>query len=660
MKVRKKKPAPEPSPERDPRTGWILALIVFAAIAVYLNSIGGEFVYDDKDLILENSLIRSPRHIPRIFGFPEGKALQRPVRHLSYLIDFQVSGLKPWGYHVFNILYHALASLLVFFIVRLLLGRRRTIPAGVAALLFALHPIHTEAVAYISGRRDVLSALFYFLGVLFFCRFRSGKSAGWFPAALVVYVLAYFSKEMAITLPAMFVLIDWAGEVREGSFRDVFPALGRVLRRFWRQYLIFFLAAVIFLIYTVFIQAPSYQEEYYGESPVFTFLTVARVFAYYVYLLFFPLTLSADYTYNSFPVTESYGDPAAWLAVFFIVFLVGASVWALGKSRWMGFAGLWFFIALLPVSHIFPHHILMAEHFLYLPSFAFCLFAGIVFERALKGNRTKIAAWVFLILIVLAYSARTIVRNRDWKDPLTLWQKTAETFPENAQARGSLGLEYFQKSRFDLAIRELEAAARIKPEKPFVYFNLGYAYRAKGHHDDANRAHRRAIEGYERILGDHPALYKARINLGILYSEYGRLDEAIRQYREAITIEPGNARGYYNLGYVYTQKGLPGEAVAAYEKGLSIDPFDPDAHNNLGALYGQMGRSEEAIAEFEAVVRLDPGRIRAYYNLGYAYFHGGRCRQGIAMWQKAVRVDGNLKRAQYYSSLLAEKRAACP
>ncbi|MCX5859400.1 MAG: tetratricopeptide repeat protein [Proteobacteria bacterium] len=567
-----------------------LGIVVLAAVLVYLNSLQGGFIFDDVHLIAENRVIKSFRNIPQILGFTGGAPLQRPVRHLSYMIDYQFTGLNPIGYHISNILFHVLTCLLVFFLALRLLGRERLFPAFVAALIFAVHPVHTDAVSYISGRRDILSTLFFLLGFVLFVRYRTQGRLGFLLSAYLTYLLACFSKEMAITLPVIFLLYDWMTEEKEGQdWKSFFLAPFRILRKYWWQYLLFFITALLFAYYTVFILKVSNQKAYYGGSVFLNFLTVGKILAYYIYLLILPLKLSI--TYN-FPITHHLGDPAAWLAAVLVISLAAGSVWAMKKSSWAGFLGLWFFLTLLPVCHIIPHHDLLAEHYLYLPSFAFCLLLGMGLEKLYVVRKTRTLAYVFLSLLVLAGSVRTVIRNQDWKDAVTMWKKTLERFPNNAMAHLNLGATYNMRGKYDLAIEELNRAYRITPSNPGIQLNLAIAYQAKGVPVEAEKY-------YQNGLEMDPTMYRARINLGTLNKDQMNLKAAEQQYRKILDSAPDYFEAHTNLGILYGYMGQLDEAIAELKKAVKIDPEDPQAAYNLGFMFQKKSMWNAAVEEYQ-------------------------------------------------------------
>jgi len=671
----------------DPKSFFLpvlLGIVVLAAVLVYLNSLQGGFVFDDIHLIAENRVIKSFRNIPQILGFTGGEPLQRPVRHLSYMIDYQFTGLNPIGYHISNILFHVLTCLLVFFLARRLIGRERIFPAFVAALIFAVHPVHTDAVSYISGRRDILSTLFFILGFILFIKYRTQGKFGFLLFAYLMYIIACFSKEMAITLPVVFILYDWMTEERGGrDWKSFFLVPFRILRKYWWQYLLFFITALLFAYYTVFILKVSNQKAYYGGNVFLNFLTVGKILAYYIYLLILPLKLSITY---SFPITHHLGDPVAWLAAVLVLALAAASVWAMKKSSWVGFLGIWFFITLLPVCHIIPHHDLIAEHYLYLPSFAFCLLLGMGLERLYLVRKTRTLAYVMLVFIVLAYSARTVIRNRDWRDAVTVWKKTIEIFPNNGVAHFNLGATYNLQGKSDLAIEELTRAYRITPSNPMIQLNLAIAYQGKGMPAEAEKYYQKGLamdptmykarinlgilnqsqrnpkaaeQQYRKILEEAPNNFEAHTNLGIIYGDAGRLDEAIAELRKAMKIDPKDPRAAYNLGFMFQKKGMWDEAVTEYQKVLQLKPDDVETHNNLGTVYASRGMLEPAIQEFQKVIKLAPDNLGAYYNLGIALSQKGQCSRGIQIMEEALSKDTDIQRAGFFRQRMEGIRNRC-
>jgi Flp pilus assembly protein TadD len=338
--------------------------------------------------------------------------------------------------------------------------------------------------------------------------------------------------------------------------------------------------------YVLFVVRGTWQHTYYGGSLWFTLLTDARIFLHYVKLLFFPYTLNADYSYNAFPVTTSWTDLNALAAVFVLGGLIGWLLSLLRSRPLATFGGLWFFLALLPVAHIIPHHEMMAEHYLYIPSVGFCLCAGALLDPVVRRGVFRRALYAGAGVVLALLALRTVWRNRDWKDDLTLWTKTVQTAPQAARARNNLGVAYLRRGRLAPAQEQLEVAIRIKPDHPFAHGNLG-----KVHFDR------------------------------------GDLGSAERQLLTALRLKPDEMIPRLWLAGVYAQAGRSAEAEQGFRAVLARDPRNAYAHNNLGILLARTGRIEEAEREFLEAVRLNSKLREAQENLNRLYLLKGRSTQ---------------------------------
>lgn len=372
-----------------------------------------EFVFDDLGLIAKSRSIRDLWNIPTLLGL-HGDVAYRPLRTVSHAIDYSLFGLNPAGYRTVNIALHIFNSALVFSLFRTLLRNPR--PALLAAILFAVHPVQTESVAYISGRRDLLFSLFYLLGFTWYIRYRETDRPRYLVLTGVGYLLSLLSKEMGITLPVLCVCYDVIRSMpAEGvtgsatSWRALAEGARAAIRHNGRLYAVAAGGLLSLVVYYVFLANPSQQREMYGGGVWPTLLTSARIFAHYLKLLVFPLTLNADYSYNAFPISYSITEAKVILAVI----ILGGTWWGLYRllslDRWAAFGGLWFFVTLLPVSQIVPHHEIAAEHYLYLPSAGVFLMGGALLERILTPQRRQIA--IVAALPSSSYCSVSVLRS---------------------------------------------------------------------------------------------------------------------------------------------------------------------------------------------------------------------------------------------------------
>ena len=629
----------------------LLAGVLALSLVCYLNSLTNQFVFDDITILRKNPTIRGIENIPSLLGLGTYGVSYRPLRMVSYALDYTLNetlwrnvggysgkerGLNPFGYHLSNCVYHLVTSFLVFLVIYRLVASSRV--AFLAASLFALHPVHTDSVTYISGRRDILFTLFYLLGFYFFLCYRVSKKLKLIIAFFLAYCLSLGSKEMGVTLPAIFLcyeLVDnYSGKgntINLNYFKELFLTFKRVIVQSKYLYSLVFLGTLAYSYYKVFIYSPSYRKSYYGESMLTTFLTVGKIVVHYVKLLLYPITLNADYYYNAFPLSPSLFDPAT-LFSFLLLGAMGYGVLrALVTHKMLAFGGMWFSITLLPVCHIFPHHELLAEHYLYLPSVGFCLIAALLMNSLLESKRYKNATYTSCVVLVLLFSLRIVDRNKDWKDGGTLWEKTVKTVPQCARAHSNLGLVYFEKGRVDEAIAEYTRAVAIKPDFPQAYDNLGIAYAKKGMFDEAIVEYKKAIT----LKAFYPEAYT---NLGNAYGRKGRIDEAIAMYKIALVMKPSYALAHSNLGIAYAKKGMLDESIAEHRKALAIEPTLIEARTNLAVVYHQKGDLDQAIVTYTQALALDPRLAWVHSNLAAAYLKKEQYKLAITHCDRAIEL----------------------
>lgn len=584
---------------------------------VYYNALPNGFVFDDYLIVVSNPILPKVAAQPWLAIFP-GVLGYRPFRTLSYVLDFRLGGMNPWVFHFNNLLYHWITACLVFFVsfrvVRDLRGRVSSntaiaeipgwcwLAALCTALLWALHPIQTDAVTYISGRRDILSTLLFLVGFLAFLMIRmdgsvlsTGRRVALLGTAFFAYMLGMASKEMAVTLPLVMFAYDFVREpllaeqqAQGRSPSGLFSQATSVVRKYRWLYLPLFLGAIAFTWYAVFEIRPSKNWGWYGGSAVNNFLTVARIWVYYLSLLLYPHTLVADYT-GSFPVAQSVTD-WRFLAPLGLLGMGGVLIFvALRRNQCVfAFASLWFAITLLPVSHIVPHHELLAEHYLYLPSIGFCLGLGYGVSRVLMWLAAREqkslsvigrgAVFLSLFCVFILYGVRTIERNADWKNEMTFYTRLVADNPRSARARLGLGSIYDRSGMPRMAISHYHVGLVSSPSDPRLYINLGTAYQKLQMLKEAERAYLTALE----IVPDD---MRVQNNLGFLYVELGQYEKARAALERAELLSRGKDSAVYaNLGELHTAVGELPQAVQAYQKAVALAPTNTVFSLKLKAL----------------------------------------------------------------------------
>ncbi len=458
-------PAPAPVARKRGRPYGSFLLIGALVLLVYANSLPNGFVFDDHTLVDFN-----PEVNPAVATAVERKAIEyRPFRIASYVLDRTIGGHRPASYRFGNMVYHAITASVALVTYQQLGLSPAT--ALMAAALFAAHPVQTESVAYISGRRDVLCGLLTLLGFSLYLRWRSERRRWWYLALAVMAVaLAALSKEVAAAFPLLVVAYDLtlappdrAAGTLAASGQSLWSTAVAAARAQWRLYTAMAVVGVAVVSYFAIFGFPTAQH-WWGGTIVTNFLNVALLWVHAAVLLIFPVRLLADYSVAAVPVVATAVYPLAWAAVLVLLAVFALSCWLRRRAPLAVFLLWWIAATLLPSSHVIPHHDFFAEHYLYLPLFGFAGLTVLLLKRI--GHHFGIARrhveWAG-VLLVLVYGARTAARNRDWRDDLTLWQVTAAAAPRSARAHANYGGALLAQYRLDEAEEEFRISRRIKP-----------------------------------------------------------------------------------------------------------------------------------------------------------------------------------------------------
>jgi tetratricopeptide (TPR) repeat protein len=643
------------------RHGWRLLVIWSPLSIAYSNSFQAGLVFDSSSVIGQDPRIRqaTPANIASILtgGYLYGSTiagLYRPLTTLSYLLNYGVigNGPRPPGYHWGNLALHAVNVALVYALGVTVLGE--TAPAWALAAIWGLHPLLTESVTNIVGRADLLAAFGVLAGLL--CYVRSALAAGrrrlaWLAGMAAAQAIGLFSKESAVVLPGIVLVygLTWFDRTTWRRLASAYAALALPFAAF------FYLRAQAHLHMAVpFTDNPLADAGFWTAR-----LTAFKVIGKFLWLFLWPARLSADYSYNAVPLfgwqawTWEDAQALIGLAVCLGAALVAVILAVRGRraEKPILFFLVFFFVAISPTSNLIVFiGSIMAERFLYLPSvgLAGCVVAAIyaLGQTPLRQPQTVRAACAALWLACLALGARTYVRNRDWKDELSLWTSAVTVSPGNAKAHYNLAntLEILP-GRLPEAIAEYRAALRIDPNHADVHYNLANALSA------APGRQPEAIAEYQAALRIEPDRVEAHNNLANALARLpGRLPEAIAEYQAALRIRPASAEVHHNLANALLR--LPGglsEAIDEYHAALRIDPGLADAHIHLAnALARLPGRLPEAIAEYRAALRLKPDSVDARVGLANALSAiPGGLPEAVAEYEEAVRIRPDDADAHY-------------
>jgi len=593
-----------------------VALIIIMGFAVYANSLGGKFVYDDDLLIKDNVFIKGWPIVLKVFSADfnpfglEKSAFYRPLQMITYAVDYRAWKLNVAGYHLTNILLHILAALCVYWLINILF--RDTAVSVIAAVFFAVHPIHTVVVSYISTRADSLYLLFLLISFIFYIK--SSRAGGALSGVIMAasYALALLSKENAVILPVLILLYHYAfrEKVRLKSF---VPIAGVAL-------------IYIALRMTVLRQLMTHVTA--NGTLIQRIPGSFAAFANYARLIFLPFGLHLEYGGPLF----SFTDPEVICGLAIMAALIFCVFRARKTDTLTFFALSWFLITLVPVSNLYPLNAYMSENWLYLPSIGFFLALAGYLGALYKKEKSRIFALALAGCLLAFYSYLTIRQNETWADPILFYKRTLSYSPGSARTYNNLGVAYYKSGKGEDAIAAYKKALELKPDYATAYNNLANAYSDADRKEDAIAAYKKAIEL-------NPGFTEAYYNLARTYYKMGRKDEAVAAYNKTLEINPGYAAAYNNLGIAYGGEKSGEDAIAMYKKAIDANPADPKAYNNLANAYDEAGRKDDAIAMYEKAIELNPDYALAYSNLASTFNDVGRRDEAIAMYKKAIGLN---------------------
>lgn len=455
-----------------------LALIAVMGLAAYGSSLSGDFICDDLTLVKYNSRIQQG-NIPVLFtedigagaGGESTSNFYRPLQMATYAAEYRLWDLNPFGYHLTNVVLHILVALSIYWLITLLFNN--SLLSFFTALFFVGHPIHTEAVSYISGRADPLAALFVILSFIFYIKFLEAKKLRIYFLMLLCYAFALLSRESGLLLIVSIPLYHYAFKKKYG-IPEFIPILAITA--------CYFLLRAFALNSTV----PHFT------SPVGLLDRTAGFFAAlanYIRLLILPLDLHMEYGKKQFYFT----DPKVLTGlVIFVIMIYFALIRR--KNLLISFGILWFLLALLPVSNVYPMSAYMAEHWLYIPSIGFFLLLAGVMVFLYGNSRLRLFGSVLALSLLIFYPSATINQNLYWSDPIIFYKRTLSYSPESARMYNNLGVEYRIRGSEGEAIKAFMRALEINPNLALVHVNLAEVYYKTKRYDLARKHYEIAVK----------------------------------------------------------------------------------------------------------------------------------------------------------------------
>lgn len=655
----------------------MMIICSLAAFLLYANTLHHDYALDDETAIVKNKFTHEGLSaLPKIFSTPyragfddRREGLYRPLSIAMFAAEWQISPGNPYLNHWVNVLLYALTAVLLFITLALLFEGQNIALPFVATLIFTAHPIHTEVVANIKSRDEILCFLFSLVSLWAALNYAKQQRNIYLIVSGISLLLALLSKETAITLVILAPLTVYF--FSQASMRKVVLSA-----------IPFIAASAIYIAVRISvlkgltnfdeIQIINNSLVAANDNVTTRFATAISIVGRYLWLMVVPHPLSFDYSYNSIPLVPL-SDPKALLSLAAIIALAVIAIRGLKTKDPVAWGILFFGGTLVLVTNIlFLIEATLGERFLYMPSLGFAVAITFLLARIFKttgkahsyknfpafisANKNILA---FIAMLLVLYATKTIARNADWKDDLTLTKHDVTINPNSVRIRYAYGSELVmvhglkekdagkKKEFMEEGIRQLTAAVTILPDYGDAWFNLGMAYKESEDYKNAIRCfdnaqkftveesaayyiasgvaygedgqYNKAFELLKKAIQMDSSSADAYNNIGMFYSRAGNNPLSLQMLKKAMELDPKNDIAAYNMGNTYAGMGDYNAAIEFYKKSLAINPVSEIAWINLGNCYGALKDYPNAIAAFKKTLEMYPSSQNALYNLGVTY-----------------------------------------
>ncbi len=620
-----------------------LGLIVVIALVAYYPSINGGFIWDDYLLLVDNALIKAPDGLQRIWCTAQAIDFW-PATNTSFWIEWRLWELNSTGYHVTNLILHVLESLLVWIILRKL-----SVPgAFLAAVIFAVHPVNVESVAWIAQRKNTMAMLFFLLSILWYVKFLelarlrlAAKPPAihhpmlsfssfilhpssfhiWYWLSLGAFLLAMLSKGSVAMLPVLLLGIVWW--LRPVTWRDV----ARIAPFF----------AIAAILAAVNVEFQTHATEKVVRAIGFTdrLLGAGGVVWFYLYKALLPVDLA--FVYHQWNINS--GTIRWWLPLLAAIALTAVLWWYRKEwSRDVLFAWGIFCVSLVPVMGFtdvaFMQYSLVADRYQHIAIIAVIAFASAVWSvwlrslqrsNATGGNSHRRRGCNRVCVL------NECDKTRLYRDAMTLYQATLEKNPDCIMAQYNYANALVNTNRPQDAVEHYKQAIRLEPDFVMAHYGLGNTLVKTGRAEEA-------VGHFQEFLRLKPGHAEVHNSLGNAFAQLKRPEEAIEQFEKALAINPASAQAHLNLGNILLQKGRPEDAVEHFRQVLRLQPQRAEAYAILGIALAQTGRLTEAIESFQQALRKNPNDPETHKNLGNALMLSGRHQEAIDHFKQALQI----------------------
>lgn len=688
---------------------WLYLIIFLAGFGLYANTLQHNYVYDDVSVIGLNKFTKMGIDgIPTLFtkaywyGFRgENDGTYRPLSLITFALEYEYFGENAHVPHFVNVFLYALSGVFLFWFLVLIYELKNPLQRGlssffafIVSLFYIAHPVHTEVVANIKGRDEILCFLLFLISFIYLLKYI--KNAGssflrkifFLAISILSFYLSILSKETAVTFVAVIPLV-------------LFVFTNFSSKKILQTSSIFVIITIVYLI-----MRGSFLDSIAGSKPLIPidntlaaattfsekYATAIYILGKYLGLLLFPHPLIYDYSFKQIAIVDWSNIYALISLVVYASMLIYAIRGIKDKSI-VSFGILYYLITMSIVSNLFLMiGSTMAERFLYIPSLGFCIAVGYLLIRlfkiegtsnssALQYFKQNISLMIVLAVVFILYSFKTVSRNLIWKDNLTLYSTDIVNAENSSRAHLFYGQELLElakvepeknkrKDLFDKTIKEITRSSEIDPTYSDTWLNLGIAYVENGDNAEGIKNYKRVLqinpfydkayynmgnayfnlkdftkakECFENAIKYNNAYKLAYYNLGNTYMKIDQNEKAIEYYHKTLQLDPYYIDVYNNMGNAYTNLLKFDDAIASYKKAIVLKPQYALLHNNMGNVYNQIKNYDEAIKCFNTALKFDPKYTSALNNLGAAYYYKGNYDKAITYFEKVLKIDPSQK-----------------
>lgn len=587
----------EGQPPEDSRRPGFVPIIIVATVFLFAPVLWYDFVnFDDPVYVLDNPIVADGvtwAGVVRAFTTTQA-AYWHPVTWLSHMLDVELFGFRPGPHHLVNVLLHVFNALLLFGVLVRMTGMPGR--AAFVAMIFAIHPLRIESVAWVAERKDVLSTLFWMLAIWVYVEYVKKPGRGSYLTALGLFAIGLLAKPMVLTLPVVLLLLDvWP--LRRITFDSI--TRRRVMPLILEK-IPFLMLSVAAAIVTIVAQHGGGAVKSLDQFPLGHRVANAVVsYVTYLWMQVLPLNLAVFYPNVPVPAWQVAGSVVALIAISWV------AIRQASRQPYLAVGWAWYLVTLLPVIGLIQAGFQsLADRFLYIPHIGISI--AVTWGLAERFRSTRAAALLPKVAAaaVLVYFVMGLAYVRTWCNSETMWRQALAVTRDNYVAHTNLGVALADQGRLDEALTHSYEAIRIKPEQADAHANIGNLLARRGDYDAATAHYRDAIRFW-------PQLADAHNNLGVALGKQGDAAGAIGSYRRALHYSPELAAAHHNLGRALAARGQTSEAETHLRGAVRIKPRFAEAHVSLGDLLAASNRPDEATLHYREALRIVPSHASA-------------------------------------------------